>query len=136
MKKILLALIFVATFSSCTSDDNEDTQPEAEAEVETTIIGRWHSVGFEDTVMYVFTEAKRYTIYATDGVFGDLDTAIPNPNDWTYEEEKIVIDLNFGNFLIATPGFRCDGNVVDLVREDGTFSTLFRENFDMSTCNE
>ena len=135
MKKLFLALIVLTTIISCSSDDDSTTTTTEN----NTIIGRWNISGFDNT-MYVFTETetekKRHTIYATDGVFGDINTAIPNPNDWYYENEKLVIDLNFGNFSTTTPTFRCNGNVVDLIDDDGEINTtLSREGFDIDTCN-
>ncbi|MDG1529629.1 MAG: hypothetical protein P8I51_01535 [Polaribacter sp.] len=55
MRKILLFLVLTSSFFSCST--NEDSLPE-----ENTVIGRWHLVGFEQTVMYEFTENLRYTI--------------------------------------------------------------------------
>ncbi|TCK66638.1 hypothetical protein DFQ05_1909 [Winogradskyella wandonensis] len=128
----VIILITILSFSSCsTSDDNV-----LEQEVENTIIGRWHIVGFEQTTMYVFTENLRYTIYSTDGNFGGIETAIPNPNEWVFEGDELVIDLNFGNFSRTIPNFRCEGNVVDLVDANGGTTTLFRENYDINSCTE
>jgi hypothetical protein len=129
MKKILLLLLSI-TLVSCSNDDN-DEQPA----VENTIIGRWHLEGFEQTVMYEFTATKRYTIYSSNGTFGDITTAIPNPNPWIYEGENLVIDLFFGNSSVTVPSFRNNGNVVDLVSQDGT-STLYREGYNNCGCNE
>uniref|UniRef100_UPI004048463B hypothetical protein n=2 Tax=Flavobacterium TaxID=237 RepID=UPI004048463B len=103
--------------------------------IENTIIGRWHLVGFEQTVMYEFTATEKHTIYSTNGTFGDITTAIPNPNPWVYEGENLVIDLFFGNSSVSVPNFKCNGNVVDLVSESGT-TTLFREGYNINNCNE
>ena len=130
MKNIFLLLICAVCIMGCTSNDDE-----APIENEDTILGRWHLVGFEQTVLYEFTSDLRYTIYSTDGNFGTLDEAIPNPNTWTFENDDLVIDLNFGNFFVAAPNFKCNGNVVDLVAEGGT-TTLFREGYDINGCNE
>lgn len=133
MKKLILVFALIATVMSCSKDDDAAT-PTAE---ENTLIGRWHLIGFEDTVMYQFTETKRHTIYSTDGNFGGLETAIPEANDWSMENETLRIDLNFGNELIATPRFKCNGNVVDFIAEDGTIgTTLFREFYDITQCSE
>ena len=85
--------------------------------------------------MYEFTSDLRYTIYSSDGTFGGLETAIQNPNSWVFEDDNLVIDLNFGNFLIAKPNFICNGNVVQLISETGT-TTLFREGYDINNCND
>jgi len=123
MKKILVLLSIV--LMSCTDDNNQ------EPAIENTIIGRWHLVGFEETVMYEFTATHRHTIYSSNGNFGDITTAIPNPNPWKYEGENLVIDLFFGNSSISVPNFRCNGNVVDL-----GIGTLFREGYNITNCNE
>lgn len=128
MKKLVLILCLTIAFISCEKDNNNTEN--------NSIEGRWHLVGFEDTVMYEFTSSLRHIIYSTDGTFGLLETAIPNPNTWYYEDNKLVIDLNFGNFSTSTLEYRCNGNVVDFISEDGSLhSTLFREGFDISSCN-
>lgn len=129
MKKIFLLFMFSISLISCSNDDNNESTSE------NTIIGRWHLVGFEETVLYEFTNDLRYTIYSDNGNFGNLNDAIPNPNTWSYEGDNLVIDLNFGNFLIATPKFKCNGNVLDLVSENGT-SILFKEGYDFNDCND
>ncbi|ARV10625.1 hypothetical protein BTO05_13635 [Winogradskyella sp. PC-19] len=104
---------------------------------ENTIIGRWNPIGFETTVLYEFTQSLRHTIYSTDGTFGALDTAIPNPNTWVFEGDELVIDLNFGNFLRTELNFKCDGNVVEFVDAEGTVGIiLFREGYDYASCTE
>lgn len=129
----VLILISILSFSSCSTSDDTPL----EQELENTIIGRWHIVGFEQTVMHVFTQNLRHTIYSTDGNFGGLETAIPNPNDWVFEGEELVIDLNFGNFLRTNLNFKCDGNVVEFVDTQGaTATTLFREGYDYASCNQ
>ncbi|WP_298497175.1 hypothetical protein [uncultured Algibacter sp.] len=127
-KNILILILIVLSISCSNNDDNKSIK-------DNTIIGRWHVVDFEDTVMYEFTNDLRYTIYSTDGNFDGLDSAIPNPNTWTNVDDELVIDLNFGNFLRAIPNFKCDGNVVDLVSQNGT-TVLFRENYIFNNCNE
>lgn len=126
MKKIVLFLLFTATLISCSNDALEE---------DNSIVGRWHVVGFEDSVLYEFTNDFRYTIYSSDGTFGNLETAIPNPHSWYFEGDELVIDLNFGNLSTVTPNFKCNGNVVVLMNESGT-TTLFKEGYLFSNCNE
>lgn len=127
IKFLIILLAGVFSFTSC--EENENNQEE-----DFSIIGRWHLVGFEQTVMYEFTSTQRHTIYSTNGVFGGLEEAIPNPNPWLIRNDSIVIDLHFGNALVAYPIFRCDGNAVDLVSTTAS-QTLFRENYDLGLCD-
>ena len=130
MKKVLSLLFLSVILVSCSNDDDN-----VQSAIENTIIGRWHLVGFEQTVMYEFTATERHTIYSSNGNFGDITTAIPNPNPWVYDGDNLVIDLFFGNSSVSVPNFKCNGNVVDLVSENGT-TTLFREGYDINNCNE
>ena len=129
LKSFVILMMMSLCMASCSKND------EIELYNENSIIGRWHFVGFEQTVLYQFTEKLRYTIYSTNGNFGSLDTAIPNPNPWLYQGENIVIDLHFGNSLVAKPVFKCNGNVVELVTNDGTI-TLFKEGYNLANCSE
>jgi len=137
MKKVLFILLTVTLFN-CSSDDANIEPPTDQAEA--TILGRWVLQGFEDNIRYEFTETKRFTIYGIDGVFPTLEEFNQeNPqltgNDWSYEGSNIVVDLNFGNFLNVTPEFICDNYTVKLVNEEGeTNSTLYREDYDVTTC--
>ncbi len=140
MKKLLFALVFVSTFMSCEKEEPpviDETPTIAEA----TIIGRWHIEGF-DNVLYQFTADKRFTLYAnTDNVFPTLEEFMEeNPaltgNDWVYEGNIVVVDLNFGNYSRLTPNFRCDNYVIDWMDENGDLhSTYVREDYDISNCN-
>ena len=129
LKSFVILMMVSLCMTSCSKND------EIELPNENSIIGRWHLVGFEQTVLYQFTDNLRHTIYSTNGNFGSLDTAIPNPNPWLYQGENIVIDLHFGNSLVAKPVFKCGGNVVELVTNDGTI-TLFKEGYNLANCSE
>lgn len=125
MKKVIMLMTLLALMSC--GDDADNTN--------CTIEGRWLLEGFEQNTLYEFTESLRYTIYSSEeGVFGTIEDAIPGPHDYSIVGDSITIDLNFGNFLIAEPQFKCDCNVVDFVRDSGV-STLFKENHDLSSCD-
>lgn len=129
MKKTILFLSIITTLLSCSNTDDSNNDQDS-------ILGRWHLVGFEETVMYQFTDDNlRHTIYATNGNFGGLETAIPNPNSWSIENNKLVIDLNFGNSSTESLSFKCNDNVVDLISDNGT-SRLFREGYAIANCND
>jgi hypothetical protein len=138
MKKTLFILVLVATMFNCSSDDT--TTPLEDNSIEATLIGRWNLVGFESNVLYEFTENKRFAIYSTDGVFGTVEDQIADGLmglDWFYEGDTVVVDLNFGNMSILTPQYVCDNYVINWIAEDGsTHSTIYREGFDYSSCDE
>ena len=96
-----------------------------------TIEGRWHLVGYEDNIMYQFEDNYRYSIYSTDGTFGDIEDAGGTPNPYTVVEDIITIDLFFGTIVNYQMNYICGGQVVEFKDiADGTIhSTLFREGY-------
>lgn len=131
MKKLLFLLLIAVSFLNCEDDGLEP--------VDATIIDRWHLVGFDDAVLYEFTEDKRYTFYSDGGGFPTLDPNNPPAlaDDWEYDGDVVVIDLSFGNFSRLIPNFKCGNYVIDWMQEDGTYhSTTFREGYDIAECDE
>lgn len=130
MKKLLFLLLIAISFLNCEDD--------GVAPVDATIIDRWHIVGFDDVILYEFTEDKRYTFYSDGGVFPPLDIEthpVPLIHDWEYDGETVVVDLNFGNYLRLIPNFKCDNYVIDWIAEDGSLhSTYYREGYDIAEC--
>ena len=128
----LLTVIFIFIIG-CEDSSTNSTEPEPTY----SIVGRWVVIGFEETVLYQFTNTHRYTIYSTDGNFGLLEDAIPNPNEMTYNSDgSITLDLHFGNYLTFTPDFTCNGRVVNFrIADDMIHSTYIKENFNMESCN-
>ena len=127
MKK-LFSLLFVAiSFMSCDNDDNSNNE-----QPNNTIIGRWHLVGFDNTMYDFKDDGYRYTIYSDgNGIFGPTETsALPIRNEWILENNQITIDLHFGNELIRNLNFRNNGNVVEFIEENGNIThTYFREGY-------
>ncbi|MGB0777953.1 MAG: hypothetical protein ACPGR7_08000 [Flavobacteriaceae bacterium] len=132
MKHLLLLILAFSLFISC----DDETNPQDEVGIEELIIGRWHLSGFDDRVLYEFTENYRYTIYGENWEFGGLETAIPNPNPWFVENDKIHMDLHFGNELSAEYVFKCNNQVLDLYLDGELHTTLYRENYSLMNCNE
>jgi hypothetical protein len=133
MKKVFLFLV-VLTICSCTSNE------EIEIIEEATVVGRWNLDGFLGSVLYEFTEDKRYTFYSSDGNFQSIQELLDegrSGSDWWLEEDDIIIDLNFGNLSTLTPTFKCSNNVI--VWTNGlneVHSTYYREGYNLSDCNE
>ncbi len=133
---ILIALMFV----QCSYPD-DDVEVFENTE-DFSILGRWQTVGFEETIRYEFTADKRFAIYGDSSVgFPTLEEFMQdnpdlNGNDWLYEGDIVVVDLNFGNFSRLLPDFKCNGDVIDWISEDGSLhSTFYREGHDILGCN-
>jgi hypothetical protein len=70
------------------------------------IEGKWKPEGFSNT-LYILADGKQYTYYCVnqncDSLYNTYEAAdgnhLPNPNDYTFINNTLVIDLNFGNFL-------------------------------------
>ena len=145
MKKLILLFVLVGFFSSCDRvelNQIEEIILSQASENEASIIGRWVLQGFESNIRYDFTETKRYTIYGDgSGNFPSLEEFLEaNPtipsNDWYYDGETVVVDLNFGNFSRLVPDFKCENAVADMVQENGDpHSTFYREGHDISACH-
>ena len=107
MKKALLNSLMLA-FSSIGMAQNS-----------TAIEGKWVLEGFSNT-LYILEDGLKYTYYCSspncDSLFNTYEAAdgnhMPGVNNYTYTNDSIVIDLNFGNFYEAGVSFQCDGNVV------------------------
>ena len=140
MKKTIFMLLLAVTCFNCSSDDDTVITPEPEAMAEETLIGRWSLVGFEDNILYEFTENKRFDIYGTNGVFQTVDEQIAQGLtglDWSYEGDLVVVDLNFGNTSILLPQFVCNNYVVNWLDDEGEIhSIMFREGYDYGSCTE
>ena len=126
IKKLLyLSLSLLITtclfFVSC-NDDKDDNNS-----FEETIVGRWlFDVGANlPNTMYEFIDGTRYTYYAATNDWSveywqSLDTsdAIPGTNDYTFEDDVLTIDLNFGNTQVLPLIFECDGDRINFQDPD------------------
>jgi len=102
MKKLPLPLLLLFLLMGCEneSDDTDISLPNY------TIEGRWlYDVGANmPSTMYEFIDGTRYTYYAASNDFSvafweslTVSDAIPGTNNYTFENEMLSIDLNFGN---------------------------------------
>lgn len=127
MRYFFCCLLALVVLTGC--EKEEALEPDC------TIKGRWIPNGFDNT-LYEFTDDLRYTIYSdTPGQFGTIADAIPNPKDYSFVGDSLVIDLNFGNFSTTEPIYKCDCNVVELSSANGT-SILYKEDYNYADCDE
>ena len=113
MKKVLLVLLTVATFMSCEGDSENLPAPYYSIE------GKWVVEGSipEGNTMYIYENGLRYTYYCVEGDCESLYNSyeandgnhIPGPLNYTYENDILTVDLNFGNELVTPIIFECDG---------------------------
>ena len=134
MKKLLLPLFFVFFVMGCENDSENLPAPDYSIE------GKWVDtvpgapVG---NIMYLYENGLRYTYYCVEGDCNSLYNSyeandgnhIPNPLNYTYDNDILTVDLNFGNELVTPITFECDGG--EAIFETPEYS-LFRLNSD---CN-
>ena len=133
MRKLLLPL-FLALFVMSCEDDSENLPAPYYA-----IEGKWVVEGSvpEGNTMYLFEDGLRFTYYCVEGDCNSLYNSyeandgnhIPNPLNYTYDNDILTVDLNFGNELVTSITFECDGG--EAIFETPGYS-LFRLN---SNCN-
>ena len=127
MRNILLILLSVTVLISC-EKDSEDPAPYYSIE------GKWiwspHLDRADANTMYEFVDGIRYTYYCItcpgdDAYWNSLDRsdALPDTDPYTFENDTLRIDLDFGNELVALVTFECDGGKLFM---DGQFSHLWR----------
>ena len=131
MKKIVLFSFVAILLMGC--DENSENLPAPNYSIE----GKWT---FEDNslnTMYLYEDGVRYTYYCVaedcTALYNSYEANdgnhIPNPLNYTYENDILTVDLNFGNELVTPITFECDGG--EAYFETPGYS-LFRLN---SECN-
>ena len=112
MKKlVLLSTLLIFTFS-CEKDKN---LPAPYYLIE----GKWVVEGsiLEGNTMYLYEDGLRYTYYCVEGNCNSLYNSyeandgnhILNPLNYTFENDILTVDLNFGNELVTPVIFKCEG---------------------------
>ena len=113
MKKILaVVIVLAAMFTGC-----KKTTPNY------TMEGKWTYPGNSLNTMYIYENGLLYTYYCTTGNCDSLyntfqagDTnAIPGTNNYTFINDTLRVDLNFGNRLVTPITFECDGGKANFI---------------------
>jgi len=133
MKNLFIIAVVSMMFTSCNNDSEDNPLPYYSIE------GKWLIEGMipEGNTMYLYQDGLRYTYYCVEGDCNSLYNSyeandgnhIPNPLNYTYENDILTVDLNFGNELVTPITFECDGG--EAYFETSGYS-LFRLNSD---CN-
>lgn len=119
MKNFLMLSALILSFVSCENDDSTETP------IVYDIEGKWlfpsDTAGISDqgisNTMYIFENGIRYTYYCiSDDCASQYESfeagdsnALPETNVYTFENDVLTVDLNFGNELVTPIVFRCNG---------------------------
>lgn len=124
MKTIILAM-FTFVFISCEQEAPNESTVATVYDIE----GKWlfsaDTPGISDqgisNTMYLFENGVRYTYYciADDCLSqykafeaGDAN-AIPETNEYSFQNGVLTIDLNFGNIQVLPLSFECEGDRIN-----------------------
>jgi hypothetical protein len=108
------------------------------AQTSHSIEGKWKPEGFSNT-LYILEGGLQYTYYCVnqncDSVFNTYEAAdgnhLPGPHDYTFNNDSLIIDLNFGNTFISPVQFECDGNIAQFLSNG---SQWIRLNTNLNDC--
>jgi hypothetical protein len=119
MKNISITFFLVFFMTACQKDTDEPQQANY------TIEGRWLWVpnnGATANTMYEFKDGIRYTYYCSLNECNPtywnslpISAAIPGPHKYTFKNDTLKVDLNFGNKLVTAVTFDCKGGRVNFV---------------------
>ncbi|WP_397447711.1 hypothetical protein [Polaribacter sp. R77954] len=128
---ILVTIVGLVLCSSC------ETNQEAELDITQNNIellenGEWLLKDFEETIMYTFANGERATYYGENSVFSD--EPIPGKHAFTFQENILTIDLNFGNIVTYEVQFSCDNNIVEFYEDGQLNSTLYKRDTNYTSC--
>ena len=136
IKKIFLfslTLITIVGLSSCENSSEElITELSIQNKVEILESHEWLLKGFEDRIMYTFSNGERFTYYGTDNVFSD--EAIPGTVDYIIAGNFLTMDFHFGNIYTFEIKVSCDNNIVEFYRDGELNTTLYRRDSNYKDC--
>jgi hypothetical protein len=113
MNKTMILMLLAVSIFSC----KEEVETPNENSPTYSIEGKWVYENNLFNTMYIYEDGIRFTYYCTTGNCDSLyntfeagDTnAIPGTNNYTFVNDTLIIDLNFGNELVTPVTFECDG---------------------------
>ena len=125
MKKFFL--IISIFFFSCEKSENLLT-------TYNSIEGKWLAQGTvpEGNTMYLYENGVRYTYYCVEGDCNSLYNSykandgnhLPSVLNYTFENDILKVDLNFGSELVTPVTFECDGGKMFFTFNEQTFYRL------------
>jgi hypothetical protein len=127
MKRLLLGAILLLSTTNAFSQNN-------------TIEGKWKMLNFNNT-MFIFENGERFTYYCTagncDSLYNTFEAGdgnhIPGTEEYTVTNDTITMDYNFGNILVTSMVFSCEGNIVTFVDQNNL--NYVRLGTNLNDCN-
>jgi hypothetical protein len=127
MKRLLLGAILLLSTTNAFSQNN-------------TIEGKWKMQNFDNT-LYIFENGERFTYYCTagncDSLYNTFEAGdgnhIPGTEDYSVSNDTITMDYHFGNILVTSMVFSCEGNIVTFV--DQSNLVYIRLGTNINDCN-
>ena len=125
MKKFFLFISIF--FFSCEKSENLPT-------TYNSIEGKWLAQGTVPVgnTMYLYENGVRYTYYCVEGDCNSLYNSykandgnhLPSILNYTFENDILTVDLNFGSELVTPVTFECDGGKMFFTFNEQTFYRL------------
>ena len=118
-------LIISIFFFSCEKSDVESFISSVE--------GKWVAEGGvpEGNTMYIYEDGLRYTYYCVedcDSLYNSYEAGdgnhLPSVLNYTFENDILTVDLNFGSELVTPVTFECDGGKMYFTFNEQTFYRL------------
>ena len=105
-RSLYLAILVAAIFTCCTKPAPNYTME-----------GNWTYPGNSQNTMYNYENGIRYTYYCIgsdcDSLYNNFQagdtTSMPSQLHYTFINDTLRVDLNFGNELVTPITFECDG---------------------------
>ncbi len=98
-----------------------------------SIEGKWVAEGGvpEGNTMYIYEDGLRYTYYCVedcDSLYNSYEAGdgnhLPSVLNYTFENDILTVDLNFGSELVTPVTFECDGGKMYFTFNEQTFYRL------------
>jgi len=127
MKKLLLGALLLLSTTNTFSQNN-------------TIEGKWKMLNFDNT-LYIFENGERFTYYCIagncDSLYNTFEAGdgnhIPGVEEYSVSNDTFTLDLNFGNIIVTSMVFSCEGNIVTFIDLNNAYYVRLGTN--INDCN-
>jgi len=129
MKKVYFVLLVCLLTALTACEKSSSVQPNC------TVVGRW--IGPLGNTLYEYKDSLQYTIYSTNGQFGTIADAIPNPHKWWMEGDSLCVKISGSTIVKSYVEFGCNCNLMKLTTTSvgGTYTGNFwKEGADSTNC--